>query len=386
MKLLKFFKFNEYKIRKFDFGIVLMIIALCVLGYFVLGSALAKDPDRDNILQKQLLGFALGGGAMLVLAVLDYHVLFRLSPLIYLGILGLLGAVLVAGVTLNEATRWVKIAGIQIQPSEFAKVGIIIIVAAFIDKYLDKINKPLYLAALLGIVAIPLALILAEPDLSTTIVVAVIFVCMLYVGKISYKWILGAVGVAIPIVGFMIYDLTREVPIFFETYQKNRIMSWLFPDTYASSGLTTQQDNSVMAISSGQLWGKGLNNTSFESVKNGNFLSEENNDFIFAIVGEELGFAGSMFIIVLMTVLALSCFKIAYKAKDIGGRVIAVGVGVTIGFQTFVNIGVSSGLLPNTGLPLPFISSGVSSLLCAFAAFGIVLNVGLQRRDRDADW
>ena len=170
------------------------------------------------------------------------------------------------------------------------------------------------------------------------------------------------------------------------SYQINRVLSWLYPDKFESLGLTTQQDNSVLAIASGQLHGKGLNTTSFESVKNGNFLSEENCDFIFAVIGEEMGFIGSIVLIALMALLVFERLRMASRAKDLAGRLICTGIAAQLAFQSFVNIGVATGLLPNTGLPLPFISAGVSSLLSIFMGMGVVLNVGLQRRDDAPDW
>ena len=138
-----------------------------------------------------------------------------------------------------------------------------------------------------------------------------------------------------------------------------------------------------MAISSGRLNGKGLFNTNIDSVKAGNFLSEENSDFIFAVVGEELGFWGTLAVIGLFAVLVFLCFRIAARAADKAGRLLAVGTGTFIGPQVFINIGVTSGLLPNTGVVLPFFSHGISSLLCMFVCLGLVMNVALQRREAD---
>ena len=135
-----------------------------------------------------------------------------------------------------------------------------------------------------------------------------------------------------------------------------------------------------MAIGSGQLWGKGLNNTEIASVKNGNFLSEEQTDFIFAIVGEEMGFAGTMAVLVLFLLLVYECLIMAYRAKDLSGRLICVGMGTLLAFQSFANIAVATAIFPNTGLPLPLVSYGVSSLLSIYLGMGVVLNVGLQRK------
>ena len=382
------FHLSDYKLKKFNFRIVLIIIALCAIGILVLNSAMVNDADRTGTIQKQILGFCVGGAAMIFLSLLDYHILLHLAPVVYLGVLGILGVILIpgVGVSANNAVRWLSIGGIQIQPSEFAKIGLILVFSWFFWKNQERISHPLLVGGSLVLFAIPAFLIYEEPDLSTTLVVAFIFLAMIYTAKISYKWILGAIGVAIPAVGVLLYMAMQPGQTLINSYQINRVLSWLYPDKFESLGLTTQQDNSVLAIASGQLHGKGLNTTSFESVKNGNFLSEENCDFIFAVIGEEMGFIGSIVLIALMALLVFECLRMASRAKDLAGRLICTGIAAQLAFQTFVNIGVATGLLPNTGLPLPFISAGVSSLLSIFMGMGVVLNVGLQRRDDAPDW
>lgn len=381
---MKMVNFSDYKIRNYNFKIIVLIAAICVIGYLVLTSAMVNDPDRDDNLQKQLIGIIVGAVFMIAISLIDYHLVLKAAPIIYIGVLVLLAGVLLFGKTINYATRWLDIAGFRIQPSEFAKIGVIVVFARYFDSFKDKINKPGYLFGALGLFAVIAGMVLLEPDLSTTLVILFIFLCMLFVAKLSWKWIVGAIAVAVPFAVTFVILLSNGLIL--EEYQRNRILSWLFPSEYSASGLTTQQDNSVLAISSGQLYGKGLNNTSFESVKNGNFLSEENSDFIFSVVGEELGFIGSVVVLLLIAFLVVECFKIGMKAKDMGGRLVAVGTGSLIAFQTFVNIGVATGLLPNTGLPLPFMSAGVSSVLSLFIGMGIVLNAGLQKNNRDVDF
>ena len=383
---MKIFKFSEYRVRRYDFKIILIIAALCVIGYLVLNSAMANDTTRDATLQKQMIGMIVGALLMIFLSFLDYHVYFKIAPFIYIGVIALLVLVLLSGKNVNNATRWLEIAGFRLQPSEFTKIGIIIVFSAYFNRFRESINKPWVLGLSLVMLLAPVYLIYREPDLSTTVVHIFIFLCLLYVAKLSYKWILGAIAVVVPTLGFIVYKLMNQPEGIIKNYQLNRILAWLDPNSFTTSGLTTQQDNSILAISSGQLYGKGLNTTSFESVKNGNFLSEENCDFIFAVVGEELGFVGSIVIIILLLLLVFECFKIAYRAKDMGGRLIATGMGALLSFQGFVNIGVAIGLLPNTGLPLPFLSAGVSSILSLFIGMGVVLNVGLQRKNKESDW
>ena len=157
------------------------------------------------------------------------------------------------------------------------------------------------------------------------------------------------------------------------------MLAWLNPEQYADTE-AYQQLNSVMAIGSGQLWGKGLNNNVIASVNNGNFISEPETDFIFAVIGEEMGFVGSCTVIVLLFLIALECISIARQAKDLSGTIIASGMAAIIGFQSFMNIAVATMIMPNTGIPLPFVSSGLTSLVSLFIGMGFVLNVRLQRK------
>ena len=205
-----------------------------------------------------------------------------------------------------------------------------------------------------------------------------IIASVVFCAGVSYKWILGVLAVVVPLGALFVYLLQYEMIPFLRGYQATRILAWINPEKYSEA--YWQQENSIMAIGSGQLWGKGLNNTEIASVKNGNFLSEEQTDFIFAIIGEEMGFAGAMLVICLFLLLIYECLMMAYRAKDLSGRLICVGMGTLLAFQSFANIAVATAIFPNTGLPLPFVSYGVSSLLSIYIGMGVVLNVGLQRK------
>ena len=161
-----------------------------------------------------------------------------------------------------------------------------------------------------------------------------------------------------------------------QEYQIRRILAWLYPDQYPSDA--AQQVNSIMAIGSGQLYGKGLDTTAIESVKNGNFIPEAQTDFIFAVAGEEIGFLGCCIIIILEMLIAIECIRVGQKARERSGSILCCGMGALIALQSIMNICVATGLMPNTGLPLPFVSSGLSSLITLFVGIGLVLNVGLQ--------
>ncbi len=371
--------FKNYRLRHFNFKMVLYILILSVIGILVITSA-TMNSDGDTT-SKQMMGVCVGVICMVILSLVDYHWILKYYALIYIAMVGVLVAVLIVGKDSGtNATRWIDLPAIgRIQPSEFAKIGSILFFAKFFESNEEKINSPVTVFGSLALFAIPLYAIFAQPDLSTSIVFGVLFLVMIYAAKISYKWVFGTIAVVIPAVSVFLYLLLNGHYLFLREYQANRILSF-FGLVENTQDLLLQQINSRMAIGSGQLYGKGLFNTTLESVKNGNFLMEEDTDFIFAIVGEEMGFVGSCTVIGLLTLVILECIWLGARAKDLSGRLICTGMAALIAFQGFINIGVASFLLPNTGLPLPFISAGLSSLLSVFLGMGVVLNVGMQRK------
>ena len=228
---------------------------------------------------------------------------------------------------------------------------------------------------------IPVLLIVKEPDLSTTLLVMGVFVTVLFVGGFSYKKFGIILAVVVPILaGVIIYVQAVPPPknLILHEYQYNRVMAFLDPENYDDARL--QQDNSVMAIGSGKLNGKGLYNNSAQSVKNGNFIPEPQTDFIFAIVGEEMGFVGSCLVLGLIFLIIVESVITGARAPDMSGRIICFGFAAIMTLQTFINIGVATELLPNTGIPLPFVSYGLSSLTAMFAGVGLVLNVRFRKK------
>ena len=357
--------FRRYKLKNFDFLLVLLVIALNVIGILAIGSA------KQSVQSKQILGMAVGLIAMLVIAFLDYSRLLKLAWIGYLFVIVTLILVHFFGRSANGAARWLDLGFFDLQPSETAKILLILFYAQFIMKYREQFNTMRVLLLAVLFIIPPLILIYKQPNLSTTILVSVLFCVLMFVGGLSWKIIGGVLAVAVPSVLIFLSIVMQEGQTLIKDYQRNRIMAFFDPATYADTE-AYQQLNSVIAIGSGQLWGKGLNNTDIASVKNGNFLPESQTDFIFAIIGEELGFIGSAVVILLL---------IPRVAKDTAGMVIAAGIGALIGIQGFMNIAVATMMMPNTGLPLPFVSYGLSSLVSMYIGIGFVLNVGLQRKN-----
>ncbi|MFQ9511235.1 MAG: FtsW/RodA/SpoVE family cell cycle protein [Lachnospiraceae bacterium] len=382
------YRFFQYKLRNYDFKLVFFVCVLCCIGLVVVKSATA-DIVADSslsIFQKQMIGIIVGIIAMIIVSLIDYHYLIKCCGIIYIINMLLLLYVEFFGKNLNGAQRWIVLPGFgTLQPSEFSKLALIVLFATYLSKFKNKINNIVYLLILAALAMPPLLLILSQPDLSTTLVCLFILIVMIFLAGISYKWVFGVLAVMVPVACIFSYLVVQPgetiLNKIFAEHQMERILSFLNPEDYPD--LMYQQNYSVMAIAGGQLTGKGLNNATFDSVKNGNFLSEEQCDFIFAVVGEELGFIGSCAILLLIFIIVFECLRVAKKAKDVQGQLIAGGVAGLFAFQSFVNIGVATRIIPNTGLPLPFISAGLSSLLSSFMAIGMVLNVRLQRRNMD---
>ena len=372
------FKFKEYHFRYYNIRLILLVLALSAVGIIFVKSATIGTGTGSYY--KQIFGVAVGLFCMFFVSFVDYHwILMLYWPVYAVNIAMLLATKFMGESSGVGAQRWLNLPVIgQIQPSEFSKIMMICFFAMFFYKHRENINKVRIVVSSLVLFAVPAYLIFDQPNLSTTLVVVVIFLAMLYVAKISYKWIGGALALIIPFGTWFIFAIQQEGQKLLEPYQVNRINPGHDPAKYPVDN-TQQQMNSIMAIGSGQLHGKGIANTTLASVKNGNFLSEEDCDFIFAVIGEELGFVGSVLIIALLLILVAECIYVAVRARDLSGRLLCSGMAALIAFQSFVNIGVATGLLPNTGLPLPFISAGLSSLLSIFIGMGLVLNVGLQR-------
>ena len=360
-----------YRLKNYNFTLVALVFALSVLGVFVVGSA------KESVQGKQILGLVIGLILMVIVSLIDYVWVLDFHWLIYGAAIVSLGLVLAIGQTVNGAKRWINLGFTNFQPSELAKILLILFFSKFIMDHSEDINEGPTLIKYAILAGIPLGLIVVEPNLSTTIVTALVICLMIYVGGLSYRFIGKVLLILIPAAIIFLSIAVMPNQPFLKEYQQKRILAFLEPEKYASDE-AYQQNNSVMAIGSGQLTGKGLNNNTTTSVKNGNFILEPQTDFIFAIIGEELGFVGCCIVIALLLLIVIQCILIGIRAQNLAGRIICCGVGGLIGVQSFINISVATGLLPNTGVPLPFVSYGLTSLVSLYMGIGFVLNVGLQ--------
>ena len=362
---------QRYSLRDYRFSLVVLVLAISVLGIFMVRSA------RPDLMSRQIMGVLLGAVAMIVISLIDYKwVLSLYWPFYGLNII-MLATVLLFGETRNNATRWLNLGFVQFQPSDLTKILMILFYAKFLMEKEQSIKSPKTILQGIALILPSLALIYLQPNLSTTLCIAALFCALMYLGGLSYRLIGTVLAVIVPTFIILLVIAVQPNQPFLKDYQQTRILAWLEPEEYADSA-SYQQLNSVMAIGSGQLSGKGYNNDEAISVKNGNFVSEPQTDFIFAIIGEELGFVGCCAVIFLLLLIIVDCILIGLKAKDTGGRIICGGVAALIGIQSFINIGVATMVLPNTGLSLPFVSYGLTSVVCFFMGIGFVLNVGLQ--------
>lgn len=366
---------KQYQLKNYDFKLILMVAALSVIGIFAIGSA------EESLQMKQIFGVLLGFSLMIFVSLIDYTMLLKLYWIMYLGnlLLLILTEFTDMGDTGGGAQRWLELpGGFRFQPSELSKIVLILFFAQFIMKYRDKMNTFKFIAACVLLIFVPWAFIFHQPDLSTSLILLAIFCVIMFVGGLSYRIIFGILAVVIPIcsVGLYLIVVHPEQEIV-DPYQRNRILAFINPEEYQLSE-AYQQINSVTAIGSGQLSGKGYKNNEISSVKNGDYITAAETDFVFAVIGEEFGFKGACLVILLLMGVSLECISVAKKSRELSGTVIAAGAGTLIILQSYFNIGVATFILPNTGLPLPFVSYGLTSLLSLYILMGIVLNVRLQ--------
>ena len=362
---------QRYHLKDYKFSLVAFVTAISVIGIFIVGSA------ESSLQGKQVLGVVIGIAAMLIISLIDYEWVLNLYWVLYVVNIILLIAVLLFGVTVNGATRWLNLGFIQFQPSDLTKIITILFYAKFIMNREQAINDKRTIIQAIALILPSLALIHKQPNLSNTICLAMLFCVLMFMGGLSYKLIGTVLAILIPAAAILLMIVIQPNQPFLEDYQQTRILAWLEPEKYESKE-AYQQLNSIMAIGSGQLTGKGYNSTATTSVKNGNFISEPQTDFIFAIIGEELGFVGCCVVIILLLLIVINCILIGMRAKDTGGKIICAGVAALIGIQSFINICVATMIFPNTGISLPFVSYGLTSIVCFYMGIGFVLNVGLQ--------
>lgn len=366
----KIFSVKFTKREVFVMALVLFLVGFgCLMVYSASSySAEYRYGNEYFFLFKQLFGVVLGLAAMLFLSYVDYHLLrkFRYWILAITCVLLVLVFVPGFGVQSFGANRWVNILGISIQPSEIAKFALVLFLAVYLSENHDKIKTFKGLIPPLAIAGLLCVLVIIEPSMSVTMCLALVTLFMLIIGGMSKKHTLMFSSMAAVVVPALILA---------EPYRMKRLFAFL--DPWASpQGEGFQLIQSLYSLGNGGLFGVGL----FNSRQKYLFLPFAESDFIFSIIGEEIGLIGCLALMSVYAVLVFNLFKIGLNAKDRFGCLLACGVGIVIAVQTLLNIAVVTGSIPPTGLPLPFISSGGTSVAVFMAAIGVVLNVDRQSR------
>lgn len=364
---------KQYKLRFYNFRLVLFLVAISAIGIILVGSA------RDDLRSKQLIGVIMGLLIMTALSLLDYSWISNFQWILYGVNIVLLLIVRLFGDSANGAARWIDFGFIRFQPTELSKIIIILFFARFFMDHEEDLNTPKTLAKSVLLLAVPLFLILEQPDLKNTLMMLAVFCILIYIAGLSYKIIGGTVLILFTLIIIFLSIVVQPNQKLIKDYQRNRIMSFLYPENDEYSDDIQQQNNSKTAIASGELIGKRLSGSDeVTSVNKGNFVSENQTDFIFAVAGEEYGFLGCSLIILLLLAISIECVRMGLRAKDLSGKIICCGMASVVALQSFLNISVATGIAPNTGTPLPFVSYGLTSLVSLYIGMGLVLNVGLQ--------
>ena len=364
---------KQYKLRFYNFRLIIFLLAISLIGVTLVGTA------AENLKSKQFVGVILGLIIMVILSLMDYSWIMNFQWFMYGFNIIMLIVVRIAGSSANGAARWIGIGSFRFQPTELSKIILIVFFAKFFMDHEENLNTLKTLATSAGLLAVPLILILEQPDLKNTLTVIVIFCMMIYIAGLSYKVIGGALLISVPLLIIFLSIVVQPDQKLLKDYQRSRIMSFLYPENEEYSDNIEQQKNSKTAIASGELVGKKISgDDSTASVNEGNFVSENQTDFIFAVAGEEYGFIGCTTIVLLLLAISFECIRMSLRAKDLSGKILCCGMGGLIALQSFINICVATGMAPNTGTPLPFVSYGLTSLVSLYIGMGLVLNVGLQ--------
>lgn len=374
-------RIRQYDWKKYNFSLLFVVVTLCILGLFCVKMA-GGTTKGASLMKGQLVGLILGLFVVAVVSVIDYHFICQFSIIYYIiGILLTLAVHSPLGTTQNTGTyRWIKLGPISFQPTELMKIILIITLATLFAKLHSKMDKVSSVVKICVVAAIPVLAILTQPDLSSSLVGVFIMCVMIFVGGVTYRIIVPILIAAVPLSALLAWYIQIPGNFILRGYQYNRIQAWLHPDTYPNAdNLNWQQNSAIKAIASGQLYGKFIQDggKGLES-RTYNGVAIRESDFIWSVVGEEFGFLGCCVVLLLFAIVIFKCFMVAKKAQDFLGKMIAVGVAAMFMFQVFANICVVTFIFPNTGLPLPFISNGLSSMISAMIGIGLVMNIGIQ--------
>ncbi len=356
--------------RHIDWVLLIAAALLTGIGLVMIGAATGTSANPEFFVERQTIAWALGIVSAAAITLFDYRAYRAWSVVGYIAALLLLAGVLVAGREINGAQAWFVIGPLQFQPSEFAKVAIILVLAAHFHEYREEALGLRALVEALAFAAFPMLLILLQPDFGTFIVfVCIVFGVLLMAGvHVRYMFALVGMGVA-AIAAALQLGIVKD-------YQIDRLTAFINPENIDPLGAGYNVIQAQVAVGSGQFFGQGLGQG---SQTNAGFVPENQTDFIFTVVGEQTGFIGSVLMLGLFALLIWRGLRIAAQSRDTFGTLIAAGIVSVFIFQMFINVGMAIGIMPVTGLPLPFISYGGTSLIASWIMIGLLQNVHMRR-------
>jgi len=358
--------------RSFDYLLLLTSLALVAYGIILiysgsLGSYGSSSKALADPVARQIIFAVIGVTVMLLISRIDYRILGYTAPVLYALAIGSLLFVLVFASETYGSRRWIEVAGTQVQPSELTKLVLIIVLAKYFTDRQERMTSLAPFATSLAITLLPMLLVFIEPDLGSAVILLAIWFAMVIVAGARSSHVLGLVTMGLVALPFALIGMIND-------YQRERIATFIDPEKDPlGSGFNTLQ--AEISIGSGRIFGKGLTHGTQTQLE---YLRTQTTDYVFSVLGEELGFVGAMVLFALFVLLLMRGLRAASSSRDPFGRLMAVGIVTYILFQVFINIGVNIRLLPVTGIPLPFISQGGSSLVSLFVAMGILQSVRIH--------
>lgn len=357
--------------RHFDFWLLGAVSILVIFSIAMIDSAIAGNIEliENDTVPRQIIFALVGFVVVLVATVMDYHYWVSISKVLYVAIIFFLGVISLTGEASFGAARWLDVGFALIQPSELAKITVIVLLSDFFARFRKGTNEYLRIFRSSLIVLGLVAFIIIQPDLSTSIVLLVLWAALLFASGLNLRfiWLFVLVGLIVPFITFP----------FLETYQQQRLVNFIAPDQEARFGAVYNVNQALISIGSGNWLGQGYGQGTQVQLR---FLKVRHSDFIFSAIAEEFGFVGTVIIMAMLVFIIFRVIRAARMAEDTFGALICFGFATLLGFQSIINIGMNLNLLPVTGLPLPFISQGGSSLLSLMLGIGLVQSVVVRHR------
>ncbi len=394
--------FSSPKRSLIEWPLLLAVAALMLVGTAFVFSATSSNPEVAQLpwyrqyVVRQVVAYALGAGLAAFLCVIDYHIVTRWAVVFYWSTILLLALTPFVGVTRLGARRWIDFGPFSIQPSEFAKLALILLMANFLSRPIDELRRARIILKGVGLTLLPFVLILKEPDLGSALVLLPVSWVMMLVAGVPSRFLYWMVGGLILLVTLILVDILLAPPrwqIKLEEYQRHRLLVWFNRD-FAPKDATPEEklrlrqvqrektynvEQALISVGSGGMTGKGWRQGAQSSL---GYLPRRvsHNDFIFSVLAEEKGFVGSFAVLSLYAIVFFAGLKIAGQARDRIGKLLAVGVVTLLFVHVFINIGMNIRLMPVTGIPLPLLSYGGTSVLCSLLALGLLQNVSIYRK------